>query len=302
MGNKMGKMKAGTMRAKLLQVVGCVMIMWLSGAPCSAQPEAEWQWQTVEPWNVDSDDYTYDVLIVWGTLNLNAGAEVGAVLVLSGGTVNMYPGANVLGPLYVDPGTTEKHTTVNFRGGDVGYGISVPPDTDVTVYGYDFIVDEVPCSEDWFIPKATGSVLTGFYENGDEIYLMFDGEVPINLVLSAPAPTLVKVAIDIKPGSDTNPINLKSNGVVPVAVLTTESFNAAMVDPATVDFAGAVPVHCTLEDVDGDGNEDMLLHFRTQELNLDKDSTEATLTGETTEGVSIQGTDAVQIVPSKPKK
>ncbi len=103
--------------------------------------------------------------------------------------------------------------------------------------------------------------------------------------------------IDIKPGSDPNSINLKSKGLVPVAVLTTEGFDASTIDPETVLFAGAEPVRSTLEDVDGDGDLDMLFHFKTQELNLDEDSTEATLTGETNDGTPIQGTDTVNIVP-----
>jgi len=117
--------------------------------------------------------------------------------------------------------------------------------------------------------------------------------------LVPPPPT--PVDIDIKPGSDPNSINLKSKGVVPVAVLTTDDFDASTVDPDTVEFAGAEPVRWTMEDVDGDGDMDMLFHFKTQELNLDGDSTEATLTGETVDGVQIEGTDTVNIVPKGKK-
>jgi hypothetical protein len=105
------------------------------------------------------------------------------------------------------------------------------------------------------------------------------------------------VDIDIKPGSDPNSINLKSKGVVPVAVLTTDDFDASSVDPTTVLFAGAQPVRWTLEDVDGDDDLDLLFHFKTQELNLSEDSTEATLTGATYGETSIQGTDTVNVVP-----
>ena len=108
---------------------------------------------------------------------------------------------------------------------------------------------------------------------------------------------VIPVEIDIKPGSDPNSINLKSKGVVPVAALTTEEFDASTVGPNTVAFAGAEPVRCTMEDVDGDGDTDLLLHFRTQDLDLDENSTEATLTGETTDGMPIEGTDSVNIVP-----
>ena len=114
-------------------------------------------------------------------------------------------------------------------------------------------------------------------------------------------PVVIPVLIDIKPGSDPNSINLKSNGVVPVAVLTSDDFDASTVDPATVLFADASPLRWTREDVDGDGDGDLLFHFRTQELNLDENSTEAVLIGDTTDGLHIKGTDGVNIVPKGKK-
>jgi len=111
------------------------------------------------------------------------------------------------------------------------------------------------------------------------------------------APPVLAVDIDIKPGSDPNSINPNSKGVVPVAVLTTGDFDATTVDPDTVVFAGASPLRWAMEDVDRDGDIDLLFHFKTQELGLDEGSTEATLTGATHGGTSIQGTDTVNIVP-----
>lgn len=107
----------------------------------------------------------------------------------------------------------------------------------------------------------------------------------------------IAVSIDIKPGSYPNSINLGSRGVVPVAILTADAFDASIVDPATVVFAGAAPLRWAMEDVDYDGDLDLLFHFKTQELDLDMDSTEATLTGETFDGMLIEGTDTVNIVP-----
>jgi hypothetical protein len=112
-------------------------------------------------------------------------------------------------------------------------------------------------------------------------------------------PVPIQVDIDIKPGSYPNSINLRSQGVVPVAVLTTEGFDASTVDPGTVQFADAYPLRWVMEDVDHDGDVDLLFHFRTQELNLDRNSAEATLTGMTFDETPIQGTDTVKIVPSK---
>lgn len=50
-----------------------------------------------------------------------------------------------------------------------------------------------------------------------------------------------------------------------------------------------------------DGYVDMLLYFNTQDLNLTSSSTSATLTGKTTNGKSIEGSDSVLIV-TKGKK
>jgi len=113
--------------------------------------------------------------------------------------------------------------------------------------------------------------------------------------------------IDIKPGSDPNSINLKSKGKVPVAILSSEVFDATTVDPSTVKLADAQvavkgkkgKLMASVEDVNGDGLDDLVLHFNTQELNLTKDSTEAVLIGETFDGMSIIGSDSVNIVPKR---
>jgi len=52
-----------------------------------------------------------------------------------------------------------------------------------------------------------------------------------------------------------------------------------------------------MEDMDSDGDLDMLFHFRTQDLDLTDGSNEATLIGETNVGQPIAGTDTVNIVP-----
>jgi len=117
-----------------------------------------------------------------------------------------------------------------------------------------------------------------------------------------PDEVLFYISIDIKPGSEPNSINLGAKGVVPVAVLTTEVFDASTIDPSTVTFAGATPVRWVFEDVDDDGDLDLLFHFKTQELDLTESSTIASLTGQTTDGDSFIGSDTVRIVPKKGKK
>ncbi len=141
-------------------------------------------------------------------------------------------------------------------------------------------------------------VFYGLYGYGATHTVVFE-DISVDGYLGEPplAPCL-KRPIDIKPGSYPNSINLGSRGVVPVAVLTTDSFDASSVDPSMVEFAGASPLRWTLEDVDGDGDMDLLFHFETQELaDLDENSTEAFLTGYTDAGEFFWGKDTVKIVP-----
>lgn len=109
------------------------------------------------------------------------------------------------------------------------------------------------------------------------------------------------VAIDIHPGSFPNSINPRSRGVIPVAILTTPTFDATTVDPSSVQFGPnlARPVHSALQDVDGDGDLDMILHFTTQETGINCGDTSASLTGRTNAGQAIEGSDSIKTVGCK---
>ena len=120
----------------------------------------------------------------------------------------------------------------------------------------------------------------------------------------------IPVAIDIKPGSEPNSINLGSNGVFPVAILSSEDFDATQADPGTVSLAGAgVAVRGKNSkplahgaDVNKDGRLDLVVQVETEDLDPDQlQDGLACLTGETYGGESFAGFDEIRIVPPEAK-
>jgi hypothetical protein len=105
------------------------------------------------------------------------------------------------------------------------------------------------------------------------------------------------VIVDIRPGSEENPIAPGTHGRIPVAILGTPDFDVTTIDPSTLRFGpgGAVPVHDGghLEDVDLDGIVDLLQHYRTEEAEIPCGADSATITGETDDGCRIEGSDSV---------
>ena len=118
-----------------------------------------------------------------------------------------------------------------------------------------------------------------------------------------PTPTPVEQVVDIqiKPG-DTSPcVNASSRGRTPVAILASSGFDPLMVNPASIragDLDLIAPVRWGRgEDVNGDGLLDLVVHFKTQELNaagLLKDGVELVISGEF-EGGRFTGTDLIRL-------
>lgn len=116
-------------------------------------------------------------------------------------------------------------------------------------------------------------------------------------------PTALEVDVDVKPGSEENAVR-PGNGVVPVAILASDTFDAEAVDPNSVCFGDAETASerdCTeehgrghVEDVNADGRADLVLHFETSETGLDPGDDSACLTGRTTLGVAVRGCDAIR--------
>ncbi|UCE01276.1 MAG: hypothetical protein JSW67_08190 [Candidatus Latescibacterota bacterium] len=107
--------------------------------------------------------------------------------------------------------------------------------------------------------------------------------------------------IDIKPDSEVNSINPRSQGVIPVAILGSGLFDVNDVDQSTLAFGpdGASIAHRSAHfaDVNDDGLTDLLAHFPTQETGIAAGDTEACLSGETLDGTAFEACDGISTVP-----
>jgi hypothetical protein len=289
--------KEGWIKAGCVKILWSVMVVVLCATPCAAII------------TVESGE----------TLNVGTGYPVEQILndgLVVKGTLNMCPGAYVAGGI-----KAEMASTVNIWGGTIGVGHRVLVEgylsTTVTVYGPAFEdSDGNPITTATWTPGAVDKTLRVTDDEYENLIfsLVFHSTIPIYLDSTGtppPDPPINKVVvyIDIKPGSDPNPINQGSNGVIPVAILTTDTFDASTVDPGTVTIAGAkVAVRgksdktmARLEDVDGDGDNDLLLQVDTQSDGAANwVNGPVTLEGKTYGGEDIIGTDEVIIVPPLP--
>ncbi len=146
----------------------------------------------------------------------------------------------------------------------------------------------------------------------DSVSLASNLDGPVGIVWAGNvAPDPIEIALDIRPGGSANPVNLKSKGVLPVAILGTDEFDVTKVDfdsllfgdPLLIDNGGTAvsPLRSSLVDISGDGFLDLTLKFSTRDLvefgALGSDTIEGILTGETFDGIPFAGMDSIRLVP-----
>lgn len=130
--------------------------------------------------------------------------------------------------------------------------------------------------------------------------------------VSSPVSLAVNIIQPVTFNVGPSQVNLNGDGVVPVSLLSTPSFLVTSLDVATLRLAGAAPVKATFSDLDNDGDLDLMLHFRRQDLvdayaaALVADLADGTLddnhqavalaiTGKTTSGADILGAAIVDL-------
>ncbi|MDK9710955.1 hypothetical protein [Acidaminobacter sp.] len=109
----------------------------------------------------------------------------------------------------------------------------------------------------------------------------FERKLTILMILSLTLMTLLmgvafaagEKFVDVKPGSCPNAVNFNSRGVLPVALLSgnDDIFEVDEIDPNSVRFGRAdnmtvAPLRWHMEDVNFDGEMDLVMHFSIPEL------------------------------------
>lgn len=188
-----------------------------------------------------------------------------------------------------------------FEGGSVAGVWLVFDASHITFVGSDFEVDgsPVPYGE----LSAQMGLLGGTLALGGSVdILFFQGGFDDGRRVYSGTITLVPAAdIDIKPGSDINVVNPRSQGVIPVAIFGSESFDVAGIDPSTLSFGPGEtgPSHAVgghPEDVNDDGFVDLVSHYPVQESGIALGDTEACVTGASLDGTPLAGCDEIRTV------
>jgi hypothetical protein len=155
-------------------------------------------------------------------------------------------------------------TTVFNPGVGAIFGMAFTPTGDLVLLDF--------AAVDYGIPLPSQLLL---YDSSDDADNVFTTSIPI-----------IQVPFDIKPGSCPNPINLKSKGIIPTAIVGTSSFDVTQVDPASLLLEGVSPLRWAYVDATSpfeptagkqdcnedceelcpDGSLDLVLNYDSQEI------------------------------------
>ena len=103
-----------------------------------------------------------------------------------------------------------------------------PGDVDNANHNYNWWEDYC----EYLVSTQVGGTWTGYsYWTGPLATAWY-----INILAATEIPSEVRVPFDIKPGSCPNPVNVKSKGVLPAAIMGTEDFDVTQADPDTLQL------------------------------------------------------------------
>jgi hypothetical protein len=140
--------------------------------------------------------------------------------------------------------------------------------------------------------------IAGSFNNGRLAFYNFSQE---DVTYSSYVVVVVNVGIDIKPGSDPNCFNNDGHGVIPIAILGSETFDVSLIDPYSVSLEGmavrvvgkADKALAHIEDVNEDGFDDLVVQIEDQDGIFEPGIGVATVTGLLVDGRNFEGSDFI---------
>ncbi len=198
------------------------------------------------------------------------------------------------------PGPTYKLLRYN---DDAGYpldmGSTHPYDSRITSF-------RLPATGEYTV--GVSSYPRHFTDGGTTISTVLNGTSngDYTLEVSGVTSSVLNINIDIKPGHGNSlaPINPKSKGKVPVALLGSREFNVLDVKVLSLTF-GHTGDEASLskcggrEDVNADGVLDLVCHFDNQLAAFGPTDDEAILKGKLEDGRLFEGRSWLKVVPAK---
>ena len=164
-----------------------------------------------------------------------------------------------------------------------------------------FFVNTTTGTLDPMPDAATGLQVIGTV-NGDGLSATFSGISHFSILVGL-LPDVIQVRLDIKPDAEVNSLSVKTKGTLPVAIISTGSFNAvSAVNQSTLTF-GKTGDEASLsrcngkgEDINRDGRRDLVCHFHIQLTGFAPGDTQGVLKGKTWANENVQGTDSIRVV------
>jgi hypothetical protein len=163
----------------------------------------------------------------------------------------------------------------------------------------------------FFPPDPSGQVSLDFFSENYTLAVFLNGTYYVGEMLLLPAeddpdvPPVKTVDVDIKPGSVKNPFNVKSEGILPVAISGSVDLQVSKIVSSSVKLAGIVPVRYAIADIQGDGYPDLVFHFRDQDIasvlagKANGEVVPLELAGKLLDDTAIKGADSVTVIRKK---
>lgn len=188
----------------------------------------------------------------------------------------------------------------------VGTSAAAVPCTMTSAAAFTCAIGSIPVGETATVVVAVNPQAPGSFGNVAVVATASTDPDSADDVASDTVLVHLPVAVDVQPVGETGGLGGRTGGQLPVAVLTTPTFDATRLLVTSLCFGDAeAPAErdCTeahgrghVVDIDKDRDADLSLHYEVAQTGIDPGDTRACLIGRTVTGVAVYGCDAVRTV------